>query len=184
MYINVIDAFFEVYVDMDKKITDLETLHNLTLFPYNSHAYISAEISELEPIQEKCRTFFTDKKEKFNIISCLFNNKSSFKYLKISSYQFIWECCSRKWTNSQNTDNVEKEQTSTSEQTWSFEKCIPDKSAGQISTHIWVYLQSVFEAKHSFSFGSLLKNGVLVLLSSNAYLKGLNLKQNRYCLIF
>lgn len=92
MYVNVIDAFFEVYVDMDKDITDLETLHNLTLCTCNIHAYISAEISESEPIQEKCRTFLTNKKEKFNIISCLFNNKSSFKYLKISSYQFIWEC--------------------------------------------------------------------------------------------
>lgn len=178
MYVNVIDAFFEVYVEMDKEITDLETLHNRTLCTCNIHAYISAEISESEPIQ------LTNKKEKLNIISCLFNNKSSFKYLKISSYQFIWECCSRKWTNSQNTNHVEKEQTSTSEQTWSIEKCIPDKSAGQISTHIWVYLQSVFEAKHSFSFGSLLKNRVLVLLSSNAYLKGLNLKQNLHCLIF
>lgn len=90
MYVNVIDAFFEVYVDMDKEITDLETLHNRTLCTCNIHAYISAEISESEPIQ------LTNKKEKLNIISCLFNNKSSFKYLKISSYQFIWECCSRK----------------------------------------------------------------------------------------
>lgn len=142
----------------------------------------------MEPIQEKCRTFFTDKKEKFNIIYCLFNNKRSFKYIKnifLSVHMGVQlTFCSRKWTNSQNTNHVEKEKTSTSEQTWSIEKCIPDKSAGQISTHIWVYLQSVFEAKHSFSFGSLLKNRVLVLLSSNAYLKGLNLKQNLHCLIF
>lgn len=123
MYVNVIDAFFEVYVEMDKEITDLETLHNRTLCTCNIHAYISAEISESEPIQ------LTNKKEKLNIISCLFNNKSSFKYLKISSYQFIWECCSRKWTNSQNTNHVEKEQTSTSEQTWSsvYQINQPDK---------------------------------------------------------
>lgn len=74
MYVNVIDAFLEVYVDLDKELTDLETLHNLTLCTWNIHAYISAEIRVSEPIQEKCRTFLTNKKEKFNIISCLFNN--------------------------------------------------------------------------------------------------------------
>lgn len=74
MYVSVIDAFLEVYVDMDKELTDLETLHNLTLCTWNIHAYISAEIRVSEPIQEKCRTFLTNKKEKFNIISCLFNN--------------------------------------------------------------------------------------------------------------
>lgn len=71
MYVNVIDAFFEVYVDTDKEITDLETLHHLTLCTCNIHAYISAEISESEPIQEKCRTFLTNKKGKIqhNILS-------------------------------------------------------------------------------------------------------------------
>lgn len=50
MYVNVIDVFFEVYVDMDKEIIDFEIFYNLILCICNIYVYILVEISELELI--------------------------------------------------------------------------------------------------------------------------------------
>lgn len=90
---NVTDACFEFFIEMDKKIRDLETLNNLTLYTSNIYSFISAEISESESINEKWRALFTDN-ENFNIISSLFDEILS-KYLKMSSNQFIRECNQR-----------------------------------------------------------------------------------------
>lgn len=87
---NVTDACFEFFIEMDKKIRDLETLNNLTLYTSNIYSFISAEISESESINQKWRALFTEN-ENFNIISSLFHEILS-KYLKMSSNQFIREC--------------------------------------------------------------------------------------------
>lgn len=47
---NVTDACFEFFIEMDKKIRDLETLNNLTLYTSNIYSFISAEISKSESI--------------------------------------------------------------------------------------------------------------------------------------
>lgn len=84
---NVTDACFEFFIEMDKKIRDLETLNNLTLYTSNIYSFISAEISESESINEKWRALFTEN-ENFNIISSLFHEI-------LSSNQFIRECNQR-----------------------------------------------------------------------------------------
>lgn len=50
MYVNVIDVFFEVYVDMDKEIIDFEIFYNLILCIWNIYVYILVEICVLELI--------------------------------------------------------------------------------------------------------------------------------------
>lgn len=50
---NVPNARFEFFIEMNKKIRDLQTLDNLTLYTSNIYSFISAEISESESIQEK-----------------------------------------------------------------------------------------------------------------------------------
>lgn len=72
MYVNVTDAFFySLRWHGQENKRNFETLNNLTLYTFNIHAFISAEISDSKSIHENCWTLFTDKNENFNIKSCL-----------------------------------------------------------------------------------------------------------------
>lgn len=88
---NVPNARFEFFIEMNKKIRDLQTLNNLTLYTF-IHLF---QLKLASPSQfKRKKALFTDKNKNVNIISSLFDEVLS-KYLKMSFNQFIRECNKR-----------------------------------------------------------------------------------------